>query len=336
MMFSKKWMIMGLTKFAVIAVGFVLFVPASVWGMIASNLSGNTLFASEDKSFSLSFGASLNVESGNMIYTIRKKGSFKSELEWPLDNIYMGGIVSASFWERLQINAGAWKSLDDDAGTMKNTDWFDNLSAMLFEIYGDDRAVYGEFDTTVDAAQFDVNLRYDGLRRSNIALGVMLGYAYTKWKWETGDGYQISPLRAYNIGNVSGVGIVYEQEIQVPYLGLAVSLSPKHSSFEFNMYTLYSPIARCDDVDDHVQRYKKSTGDTEGTFFSLGGDVLWNFRGSWSLIGRINYTLYDLDGYQGQYFYGGDDPPPGTRYENIDMTVEGRQLYFGFMLSYKL
>lgn len=328
---------MSLTKFVVIFAGLVLLVPASGWGMTASSISKSILFDSENRNFSLSFGTSLDVESGKMIYTIQEKGSFKSELEWPLDNIiYIGGIVSASFWERLQINAGAWKSLGDDAGIMKNTDWFDEYSSLLFSTYEDDRAIYGEFDATVDAARFDVNIRYNVLRRSNFALGAMLGYSYTEWEWETGDGYQISPISNYNVGNVSNTGIVYEQEIQTPYLGLAFSFSPKHSSFGLDMYTLYSPIAQCDDVDDHVQRYKKSTGDTEGTFFSLGGDVLWNFRGSWWLTGRINYTLYDLNGYQEQYFYGGDDPPPGTRYENIDMAVEGQQYSFGFMISYKL
>jgi outer membrane protease len=325
---------MSLTKIAaIICAGFILLVPASSWGMNASNISESTLFNIEDRGFHLSFGVSLDVETGNMTYTIQEKDVFKSKLEWPLDGIvYMGGIISTRFLGRLQANAGFWKSLGNEAGRMKDSDWLDTYSFWL----GDDKAIYGEFDTTVNAAQFDVNIRYDILRGSSSTFGPILGYSYTKWEWETGDGYQTSPLPYYNVGNVTGTGIVYEQVIQVPYLGLAFSLFPNHSSFGLNLYTLYSPLVRCDDIDDHLIRYKESTGETEGTSFSLGGNVLWNFKDPWSLSGRINYTTYDLDGYQDQYFYGGNDPPPGTRYNNINMTVEGSQYYFGFMISYRL
>lgn len=317
---------------ATVCTGLVLLVPVSGWGMIASHNNGSILFEGEDRSFFLSFGISLDIENGSMTYTIQRKGTFKSELEWPLDGIaYLGGIVSAGFGRRFQVNGGAWKSLGDEAGTMKDSDWFDALSPWL-----DGKAIYGEFDTTVDAAQFDVNIRYDLLKGADMALGAILGYFYTKWEWETGKGYQISPLPDYDIGNVTGSGILYEQEVQVPYLGLAFSLSPNDFSFGLNMYTLYSPLTRCEDIDDHVARYKESTGETEGTFLSLGGNVFWNFSGRWSLAGKINYTMYDLDGYQDQYFYGGEDPPPGTRFSNIDMTVEGSQYSFGFMISYKL
>jgi len=323
---------------AMICMGIVLLIPVSGWGMIASNINRNTLFDIEGGEFHLSFGASLDVETGNMTYTIQQEGLFKSELEWPLDGItYLGGIVSASFWQRFQVNAGVWKSLESEAGKMKDSDWFDSISDLLYIIYGDDRAIYGEFDSTVDAIQFDVNARYSLFRGSNITFGPMLGYSYTKWEWETGSGFQRSPFPDYNVGRVTGAGIVYAEEINVPYLGLAFSLSPNSSSFGFNVYTVYSPIVRCIDVDDHILRYKESTGETEGTFLSSGGNVLWNFRGPWSLAGRINYTSYDLEGYQDQYFYeGSEDPPPGTRFDNIDMTVKGSQYYFGFTISYDL
>ncbi len=329
---------MRFTKLAgVLCVGMLLLVPASGWGMIASNVSRNTLIDVGNKKFHLFFGASMHVENGDMTYTIQEEGVFKSELEWPLESIaYMGGIVSVSFLRRFQVNLGAWKSLSDEAGVMKDSDWFDELSDWLSLIYGDDKAIYGEFDATVDATQVDLNARYDFLRGSNIALGAMLGYSYTKWEWVTGDGYQISPLPNFNVGSVIGAGIIYEQELKVPYLGLALSLPPNKSSFGFNMYTLYSPIAQCDDVDDHLQRFKESIGKTEGTAFSLGGDILWKFSNSWSLTGKINYTSYDLEGNQDQVFYGGEDPPPGTRYDGIDMTVKGNQFYFGLMIGYQL
>ena len=320
-----------------ILVGLLCLLPVSVWGMIASNVSQNPLVAIDDAGISLFLGASVDVESGDMAYTIQgpEDGGWKSKLEWPLDGIsYIGGIVSANLGGRLRLNAGAWKNLDDGAGTMQDRDWFDQLSGLLEATYGDATAIYGEFETAVKATQFDVNLRYDFLKRSPIVFGVMLGYSYTKWEWVAANGYQTSPIPRYNVGNVTGTGITYTEKVNVPYLGLAVSLLPANSSLGVNLYTLYSPIARCDDIDDHVVRYKESTGKTKGKFFALGGNVLWKFSGSWSLTGTINYAGYNLEGTQNQYFYGGEDV--GTEFNDIDMTVEGHQFSLGLMIGYKL
>ena len=100
------------------------------------------------------------------------------------------------------------------------------------------------------------------------------------------------------------------------------------------MYTLYSPIARCDDEDDHILRSKLSQGQTDGTFLSLGGDVRWSFTYRWSVTGTLNYSAYDLTGDQTQYFYAGDNAGRGA--SNIDMTVEGSQVYFGLRVGYDL
>jgi outer membrane protease len=314
---------------AVLVTGVVLLISIPGWGMVASNTNRISLLDTEDRGVYLSFAPSIDMEVGNMTYTIQgpEDDGWKSELEWPLDNIiYMGGIISTRFLGIFQLNAGIWKSLNGDSGTMKDSDWFYSR--------GDDKAIYGEFDAEVNAIQFDINFRYDFLRRTNVALGAMLGYSYTKWEWKAGDGYQISPISRYNVGNVFGTGIIYEEVVQVPYLGAALSIIPDDSPFGINLYTLYSPIAECSDVDDHVERLKESTGETEGTFLSLGGDISWNFRDPWALTGTVNYTRYDLEGYQDQFFYGGEDI--GTRFMGIDLTVEGSQFYLGFMISYEL
>jgi outer membrane protease len=318
---------------AAIIGGMFLLTPASIWGMIASNPSNLDWPITEGTNFVLSFGVSLDVESGDMTYTIQgpQDGGWKSELEWPLNGLmYMGGIVSARFWERFQLSAGIWKSLNDNAGTMKDSDW-------LYGYYGDEKAIYSESDSTVEAAHGDVNFQYNIFRLAGGGLGAMVGYSYTKRNWETHEGYQttIDPYQFY-VGPLSGTGVLYEEELQIPYLGVFLSLYPYDSAFGYNVYLLYSSIAKCEDKDDHVLRYKKSTGETRGTFFSLGGEMLWNFRDPWSVTGRLNYTNYDLEGEQDQYFYGGEDPPPGTWFNDIDMTIEGSQFSIGFMINYNL
>ena len=92
------------------------------------------------------------------------------------------------------------------------------------------------------------------------------------------------------------------------------------------------PVNEGDFEDNHLIRYKKSTGRTQGSFLSFGGDVLLHFGRSWRLTGSVNYAQYDLEGYQDQVFYGGENF--GVRFYDIDMTVEGSQVSVGLLLSY--
>jgi hypothetical protein len=103
---------------------------------------------------------------------------------------------------------------------------------------------------------------------------------------------------------------------------------------DLSLFALYSPLAQCDDIDDHIVRQKESTGHTEGTFFSVGSELHFRFASSWSLTGMVNYSRYDLEGSQDQVFYGG--PNLGTRFYDIDMTVTGSQLSVGMLMSYIL
>lgn len=304
-------------------------------GRVASLLSQRVETGGAGRQFSLYLGTSLGIENGDMTYTIRgdEDGGWRSELEWPLESIlYVGGNVSALIDERFQIAGSLWKSIGDDAGTMKDSDWMDELSPYLEWRYGDDKAVYGEFDSTVDALQLDLNGQFAFVRDSNFVLKALVGYAYTHWEWTSGNGFQSSPFPDLN-GWVDGTAVLYEQTLHVPYLGVSVLFTPL-PEIGMNLYTLYSPFAQCKDVDDHVQRYKKSTGETDGTFFSAGGEVFWNVGQGFSLSGTINYTLYDLDGKQAQAFYAGEHA--GLRYDGIDLTVTGKQIGLGVLLGYTL
>lgn len=318
------------TKFIrIICILTVFLMPASGWSMIASNVPNVTLLDRQSEEMHLLIGASIDVEQGEMTYTIQgpEDGGWKSELEWPLDTVvYVGGTASISFLSRLQANIGVWKSVTEDSGVMKDSDW-------LYGSYGDTKAIYSESDTTIDATQFDTNLRYNFFRQGNILLGAIVGYSYTNWSWDIKGGYQttIDPLRYY-VGPLSGNGITYKETLKVPYLGLALLIVPAGSPLASNLYVLYSPVAQCDDEDDHILRSKLSTGETDGTFFSIGGDLRWLYREHLSFTGKVNYTRYDLDGTQDQYFYAGEDA--GTRFSNIDLTIEGSQVYLGLMIGY--
>ncbi|PIE32867.1 hypothetical protein CSA56_13805 [candidate division KSB3 bacterium] len=319
---QQKWSVL---------LGFsLLFISTISWGGVTSHSGDIMLLRQGNEYFTVAFGVSTITESGDMTYSIQgsEDGGWKSSLEWPLENMwYAGGVGSVNFSRNFRLNIGIWKSLTDDAGTMKDSDW-------LYGYYGDTTAIYSETDTTVESVHIDANGRYDFMQNDSMTFGAILGYTYTKWDWTAGDGFQwtIDPL-SYYYGSVTGRAITYKQELKIPYVGLGLSISPARTPLGFNLYALYSPIAKCDDRDDHILRSKLSQGETDGTFLSLGGEFLVKFATRWSVTGTLQYSAYDLEGTQEQYFYAGENAGRGST--GIDLEIEGSQAYFGLTIGYK-
>ncbi len=162
--------------------------------------------SSKEKESHLNVGLLFDVEFGDMTYTIQgpEEGGWKSKLEWPLDNVmYAGAEASLNVREKWRVHAEFLKSVTDDAGTMKDSDWF-------YGYYGDRAAIYSETSTTVDAYHLDLNLRYRVLQKASVSFGGLIGYSYKHWDWTGGDGYQwtIDPFSHYQ-GPIQGSGMTY-------------------------------------------------------------------------------------------------------------------------------
>jgi len=301
------------------------FFSASSWGQIASIPTVNAVSSGEGASPEFFLGFSTFVEFGEITYTIQgqQDGGWKSELKWPLDGtFYLGGVGSFRMLERFTLSIGGWTSVFDHTGTIEDSDW-------LYGYYGNQRAIYSESDSSVDGTHFDMNARYDIVRSNDhMSFGVLLGYAYTQWDWTAKDGEQwtVDPEEFFQ-GSLPGTGMTYQQKIGVPYAGIALSSSLPNGAIDMNAYGIFSPWATCDDEDDHVLREKLSTGESDGMFWAMGGDLRWHITSNWSASLFTNYSAYDLEGKQTQYFYGGEYAGRGAK--GIDLAIEGSQLYIG-------
>lgn len=319
--------------FAMFSIGSLMFfIPVAGWGMIASNVPGITVFGSQDNDVHIVLGPSLQMETGDMTSTIQgpENGGWKSRLEWSLDKlIYLGGVASVRFLGKYELTTGFWKSVAGGDGTLKDDDWF-------YGIYGNSRAVHSNSGTETDGLHVNLNFCYHVILKEGLVLSPIVGFSYTKWDWETRTGYQtsIDPVTFYS-GPLEAGGVLYQEELYVPYIGLALSGLRPSRALDFHVYALYSPLARCDDEDDHVFRSKFILGEADGSFLSLGGDLRWKVNRSWSVVSNVTYTHYDLRGEQQQYFYAGTNPPVGTIYTGIDLKIEGSQTYFGLMITYE-
>lgn len=323
------------------SVGIVLLFPYTGWGLMASNNSRIILLDKLDDSAHIFLGISFNVENGHMMTSAHGREQYvgwKTETEWPLEQIvYAGGTISISFLQDFQLNAGVWKTLNEQAGIMKD-------STLSYGDFNEEEIIYSESNSTVNGSQIDANLRYNLLKRERMSLDVIAGYSYINREWEAGAGYErvVYPLNfpaesAAKIGPIAEFGRTYEEKLRIPYFGFSFSMTPAHnyfndSPFGLTVYTLYSPLAECDSEDENLFNFTKGEGTAKGMFFSLGGEFLIKFRGSWTLTATIDYTSYDLDGDQDLFSYSSD--LSGTWFN--DLAVKGHQTYLGLMVGYAL
>ncbi len=318
-----------LQQFFCLGMSLLVLLQAAEAGMIASQTPRLRPLSESYGEMQWSCSVSSILEHGHMTYTIGdpEAGGWKSELEWPLENVFfLGGIATLTFRQQFQLNMGLWKSLPASPGIMKDSDW-------LYQYYGNRKAIYSESDATVDSTRFDIHLRYNFFGDYVFLAGGMLGYSRTRQDWEVRDGYQwtIDSSEFYQ-GPLDGLSVTYKQVLDVPYIGMIVSMFSAKGLAGVNGYLLYSPVAKCHDEDDHILRAKLSRGHVQGDFLGAGVDLRWNVADKWSVSGSVKYSSYDLEGDQEQYFYAGEYAESGT--QGIDLTLRGRQLYVGLGAAY--
>jgi hypothetical protein len=247
-------------------------------------------------------------------------GSWASELEFPLNNS-MAGVslyVGSSHEENPRQVKGqfclVWlTTIDDDAGTMKDSDWIENDAA-----YGEashaGKDMYTESDARVQGTIFDVDYAHYFRFGARWSLGPMIGYRSQKFEYEI-YGYR----GTYWTTPVSGAGKALDYEItyKIPYIGLSSGLFfGQTNQFELWFTFAYSNWVKAEDRDDHVLRYKLSEGDCEGNAYLINLSLDWNLYPNWILGLGAEYSDIDTTGAQHQQFYAG--PFVGTTYDVDD------------------
>lgn len=248
-------------------------------------------------------------------------GSWASELEFPLNN-FMAGL-NVTVGRRHLKNPNQTESrfclvwlviVDDDAGTMKDSDWIENDPA-----YGEPphagRDLYTESDAQIRGRILDIDYAYHFRFGNRWTLGPMIGYRSQKFK------YEIFDYRGmYWTTPVSGEGKVLDYEVTytIPYIGLSSGLLlGKTEQFQLHLTLAYSRWAEAEDRDDHVLRYKLSEGDCEGDAYLININLDWNLYPHWILGLGAEYSDIDTSGSQHQMFYAGTFV--GTTYDVDDM-----------------
>lgn len=251
-------------------------------------------------------------------------GHGESELEWPLDNWfgginYLGGSKGDHNQIKHQLGLRILGRINEDAGTMKDSDWIENDAAdpWYYPIH-DGKDLYGELDAKLENGLiFDVNYAYNFSIGKNFSIGPMLGYQYKKFKWSGRDLVQrnYGPHAADDYTDTNGWEWGrYEVTYEMPYIGVnSEILFGKNNQFRVNLNFTYSDWVDVSDKDTHLYPdwdaanpgdYDMiSKGDCEGEAYIARMEASWNFLRNWSLDIGGEYVDIDTEGSLKQRHY---------------------------------
>jgi outer membrane protease len=302
-----------------------------------------------DFTFSADAGAArMDGTSYERVYVTVNRGALRgsdhklSELVWDLEGVY-GARASFAFsiWRRFELRASAFCALTEGTGGMVDYDWF---------LY--DRPDYWTHRSrsTVDldnGLDIDVRGLVHIVRNQFVTLDGTCGWRHMALEWsDRGVDYVYSSLGSGSampsvgytheqpdpgaLRDISGtdnrVGILYEQDYLLPYVGMGCGLRWKR--LQASAEIAYSPAVAATDRDRHVLRERIFEGSfSGGTYLSLKQSIavslprrffvsascewqrIYEFRGS--------MAAYDEDG----NFLGEDEDGASVEHMSRQVTV---------------
>lgn len=272
-------------------------------------------------------------------YTINGRlGKGESELEFPLDS-YVGGVNASlgkkSVWS---IDLSLAKNLTKNTGKMKDSDW-EPVYVLSSGQKIQEKTVYSESDTDMDALFFDVIGKYYFLREENGSdaigsVGVIGGYRYQNLSFDISNVNQWSPIGIYSSVYVGGKVLTYEITYHIPYAGVVLNWNSP-GKFSLDLLGAYGR-AYSKDEDDHILRSKRSTAKADGPFYSVKAQGAVSLSRKLSLLLALEYLNIEVKGKQKQVWYATtSEATAGTTITGIDYSAKSEQAYAWTGLQYR-
>lgn len=293
-------------------------------------LTSNVLAENMEHQFDISIGAGDGYTEYKIgdINTDTLKYGFESLLEFPLD-VEMLNLSYSNNFKIPYLNIGGMsikleKNLSDDAGTFKDSDWF-NITGM------NTKDIIGTSPTEVkDITRWDFNLRSNWQKATeNIKYSLHVGYKQDNYDLLSYDATQTFLTNALGpagtIINLPGDAISYEATYDIPYLGFGLKVD--NENFKYMFTASYSNWAEIEDEDYHFYRDKTSKSKGEGNSIMLNGKAKYRLSDVTNLFLNINYNKTEIEGSQDQFF------SDGTIVKNI--YYEAEQEYTNISLGLK-
>jgi len=264
-----------------------------------------------------------------------------SELVFPLDATLatLEVTVEAPLRRgRLVLDGRFSRTVTEGTGTLRDRDWTRRDRPELVTILS-------ESEASLDAAIVDLRARWRLLEVGGDALGLQreqgrgwvsvgAGYLWQRLSFEARDVQQLG-LRPGDAGSVAGRVADYEALYRIPYAELAAGVglgTPAGVALSLEGRVGASPLARADDVDDHLLRAKRSEGDCSGTAVLAGVRARLG-TGRFFVDGGVSAMTLDATGVQRQSRYEETDEGPAGFLAEIGQRITSSQTRFDLALG---
>ncbi len=256
-----------------------------------------------------------------------------SELKFPL-NVYMFYTnLNLTFVDRITIHYALHVSLNNNVGTMVDSDWVP---------YPSIKTIYSESDARLDAIFNEVDLIARLFTVSFFSLKIGAGFMHQYMNFWCSNLEQESIYDSHSptyIGNpqfikLNGKCITYELQ----YYMLTLQLTPVFTipigkgTLEIITAIRFSPYVIAKDIDDHILRGKISKNDTVGAAFMPVLRISYMFYNRIFITAKFDYLYLAAKGEQKQSYYNPFlDPYTITNYipgwfATIDSRIKSEQV----------
>lgn len=261
------------------------------YAMSAKTTRSTTLAGgSEESPFAVRLNAGvLNGKSRELVYD-ETNGAKVSELIWTIEDVPIIGLSgSVALPYDMTLSVGGWTQVSTPGASMEDYDWDSS-------IHPTDWAYFSYSPTTLERGEMlDANLAVPLFGIENLNLSGLVGFRMDHWKWADFGGYYIyssNPGFRDRTGTFADeTGIIYEQWLYAPYLGL---------QFEYNLdqVTFSGRVAGsrwgwAKDKDQHENRglvFREYFYNI--TYLTYGGEVTVHLDDAWSLSMSVDAQQY--------------------------------------------
>lgn len=296
-------------------------------------LANSTLMAAELKH---TFEIGAGTIAGETEYEINgynpNYGNFKSLLVFPLD-VEIVTLNYKNNYTSQTLNIGGIefkysRNINDQAGTFKDSDWFELTGIHIKDILGETKTKADK----IEKIDFRIHSGWQPLNY-NLNYTLYLGYERDNYQLTAYDGVQryLTDTVYFNKGEqetINGDAVDYEAVYNIPYLGAAVKTNNKRD-INLSAAVFYSRWVKMEDRDHHLKRDLVLEGEGEGNSLLVDLNLSYNMDLSKKIFLNIKYNNTEVDGTQTQYTTAGV-------YEGVNYSAkqESAQYEMGFGVDF--
>ena len=215
-------------------------------------------------------------------------GTKLSELTWSFDSNVMLGVglsLKANNW--LKFNGDVWFKITESS-SMDDYDWFIENGNWTHWSHHDDVDLSS-------GSMFDINAEFNFFRPDNFTFFGILGFKKDSWAWDGRGGnyiYSVNGFRDTTGSFTNGQQVIsYEQDFNVPYLG--VGLSAEAESFFFTARIIGSAFVDASAEDTHYLRNLHFKDEfSSGTMVGFDVSCSYFFTPGLSVSAAFHYQDY--------------------------------------------